>query len=170
MDFPITELLDHKVSTEWLQRHFHPKGLKCPRCKAPVVAARIFRRTKRSRLNVYRCKRCQKVYTLYTGTVFEKKHWQPTQTVALLRGILQGVSSSQLARELDVTFKTVLDIRHTLQANAEFMQPKSPLHDARTETDEMFQNAGEKRRETQRFRRPATAARQQKARAWHVGE
>lgn len=67
----------------------------------------------------------------------------------MLRGILQGVSSSQLARELGATFKTVLEIRHAIQANAEFMQPKSPLHDARTETDEMFQNAGEKRRETE---------------------
>lgn len=73
MDFPITELLDHKASMDWLQKHFHPKGLKCPRCKAIVEAARIFRRTKRSRLNVYRCKRCQKVYTPYTPALFLKR-------------------------------------------------------------------------------------------------
>jgi hypothetical protein len=36
-------------------------------------------------------------------------------------------------------------VRQQLQANAERVQPQTPLDDLEVETDEMFQNAGEKR-------------------------
>jgi hypothetical protein len=39
-----------------------------------------------------------------------------------------------------------MEVRHLLQANAEREQPSEPLSDLEVETDEMFQNAGEKRR------------------------
>lgn len=145
MDFPIAELLDHEESTNWLLRHFHPGGLCCPRCDADQEHAYLFRQTKRSRLDVYRCKRCAQTYTLYSGTVFAGRHLPPAQVVLLLRGIVQGVSSAQLARELELSRTTVHEIRQELQRGAQALQPDSPLPDRRTETDEMFQNAGEKR-------------------------
>ena len=145
MDFPIADLLDHERSTDWLLQHFHPDGLSCPRCGRGCDEAYLFRRTTRSRLDVYRCKRCAKTYTLYSGSVFEGRHLPPAQVVLLLRGFLQGVSSARLARELDLSRTTVHEIRHQLHQNAERLQPESPLPDARTETDELFQNAGKKR-------------------------
>lgn len=145
MDFPLADLLDHDRSTDWLLRHFHPGGLSCPRCGRSREDAYLFRKTKRSRLDVYRCKRCGRTYTLYSGTVFEARHLPPAQVVLLLRGIVQGVSSAQLARELSLSRTTVHDIRHGLQRGAIALQADTPLPDARTETDEMFQNAGEKR-------------------------
>ena len=84
------------------------------------------------------------MYNLYSGTVFAGTQFRPSQVVLLLRGISQGVSSSQLARELDITRQTVLSLRRKLQASAEKMQPQDALPDSETETDEMFQNAGEK--------------------------
>jgi hypothetical protein len=39
----------------------------------------------------------------------------------------------------------VHEVRREIQANAQRGQPQTPLLDERTETDEMFQNAGEKR-------------------------
>ena len=145
MDFPIADLLDHDLSTDWLRRHFHPDGLSCPHCAAEHHDAYSFRRTKRSRLDVWRCKGCLKTYTLYTGTAFEARHLPPNQVVLLLRGVAQGVSSARLARELGLSRTTVHEIRKRLQCNAEAAQPTTPLPDTRTETDEMFQNAGEKR-------------------------
>jgi len=62
-----------------------------------------------------------------------------------MRGICKGESSNTLAAELELDYKTVLSLRHRIQANAEAQQPESPLPDKETETDEMFQNAGEKR-------------------------
>ena len=67
----------------------------------------------------------------------------------LLRGICKGEPSTTLAEENDVSWRTVHELRRTLQRNCYQMLPQTPLPDRDTETDEMFQNAGEKRRKTQ---------------------
>jgi hypothetical protein len=69
----------------------------------------------------------------------------PQQVVLLLRGVLKGETSAALADELGVDYQTVLDIRRELQGNAAHLQPDTRLPDHVTESDEMFQNAGEKR-------------------------
>lgn len=145
MEFPITNLLDKENCAQWIIEHFHPNGLGCPNCKAGVDQAREFRRTRRSQLIVYRCRCCQGTYNLYTGTVFQQHHLTPMQLVLLMRGVLKGEPSKTLAAELGLNYQTVLTLRHQLQANAEWLQPETPLMDKETETDEMFQNAGEKR-------------------------
>jgi len=144
MDFPILTLLDTDASVAWLEQHFHPDGFGCPHCQASLADARRFRTNRGSGLSVYRCRACYGVYTLYTRTLFEGCHLLPAQVVLLLRGVFQGQSSAQLARELELTEKTVLKWRHRLQSQAERIQPFFPLADRNTESDEMFQNAGEK--------------------------
>lgn len=145
MDFPITELLDAQQSYNWLLQHFHQQGLRCPRCQADLEQARYFRTTKRSQLPVYRCRCCDTTYNLYTNTVFQQHHFTPAQLVLLLRGVLKGDPTAPLARELRVQRGTVHFIRQELQLNAQLLQPNNPLPDADTETDEMYQNAGEKK-------------------------
>jgi transposase-like protein len=145
MEFPITDLLDYTSSVAWVTQHFHPTGFNCPECGAPQTQARVFRKTRRSELIVYRCRQCDMVYNLYTGTVFQQTHLTPKQVVLLMRGICKGESSKVLTAELKLNYVTVLTLRHLIQANAEQAQPETPLPDQRTETDEMFQNAGEKR-------------------------
>jgi len=156
MDFPIVDLFDEDISTAWVLKYFHPRGLKCPHCQASVKQARPFRQTKRSRLCVYRCKKCQSIYTLYSGTVFEGKHLRPAQVIGLLRGVCKGEPGLTLARELRLSRTTQHELRQALQANAQRLQPTTRLNDQRTETDEMFQNAGEKRPKTRGSRRPTT--------------
>lgn len=148
MEFPITELLDYESSVAWIIEYFHPGGLKCPSCGQPKEQAREFRRTQRSQLVVYRCRDCQMTYNLYSGTVFQQTHLTPMQVVLLMRGFCKGESSKELAEELELNYGTVLTLRHEIQLNAEHAQPTAPLPDMCTETDEMFQNAGEKRRGT----------------------
>ena len=145
MEFPITDLLDKENCVQWIIEHFHPNGFGCPTCNLTIDHAREFRRTKRSELIVYRCNGCQNPYNLYSGTVFQQHHLTPMQVVLLVRGVLKGETSKMLATELSINYKTVLTLRHKLQANAEQLQPNTPLLDHETETDEMFQNAGEKR-------------------------
>ncbi len=106
--------------------------------------AREFRQTKRSQLTVYRCQ-CGKPYNLYTGTVFQQRHLTPQQAVLFLRGVCKGESTNILAAELGLNYKMALQLRHNLQAQAQQAQPQTALPDQQTETDEMFQNAGEKR-------------------------
>ena len=145
MDFPILDLIDNASATEWLVNHFHPDGLKCPHCEASVEEARSFRQTTASHLTVYRCLVCDGVYNLYSSTVFQQKQFTPAQVVLLLRGVYQGTPTAQLAREIGLSYPTVLSIRHALGTHGQAMQPNSPLADEQTETDEMFQNAGEKK-------------------------
>ncbi len=145
MDFPISELLDHENSLAWLTRHFHPSGFGCPQCGAPSDAARPFRATACSQLPVYRCEACDRVYNVYTGTIFAQSHLTPQQVVLLLRGVSKGEPTTTLSRELGVSYPTALKFRHALQANGVAHQPQTALPDRHTETDEMFQNAGEKK-------------------------
>ncbi|MDQ4077637.1 MAG: transposase [Chloroflexota bacterium] len=145
MDFPIIDLLDDEQSSAWLEQHFHPTGLQCPHCEAPHTEARFFRTNSGSGLPVYRCQQCQGIYNLYSGTIFAGSQLAPVHVVLILRGVVQGQPSAQLAREIGLTEKTVLKWRHRLHAQAEHLQPSTPLPDRATESDEMFQNAGEKR-------------------------
>jgi hypothetical protein len=146
MNFPITSLLDAESTLRWLQHYFHPNGLQCSHCGARVDQARHFRTTKRSQVPVYRCRQCQGIYTLYSGTVFQGTHLRPAKVVLLVRGIFKGESSLALSRELKLARQTAHHFRHALQAHVLRQQPQTPLPDRVTETDELFQHAGEKRR------------------------
>ncbi len=145
MEFPIADLLDHDSSVAWIIQHFHPSGFTCPKCHQPPEQARSFRRTTQSQLIVYRCLHCDTAYNLYTGTIFQQTQFTPMQVVLLLRGFCKGETTQELASELALSYKTVLNLRHAVQTNAEKAQPQTPLPDEHSETDEMFQNAGEKR-------------------------
>lgn len=149
MEFPITELLGLEESEQWILEHFHPKGLKCPWCRAPVERANRFRVTRKSKLKVYRCRECKHIYNLYTRTVLQQHQLTPQQVVLLLRGILKGETTNELAAELGLNYLTVLTLRRELQRNAERLQPDTPVPDLEAESDELFQNAGEKRSKVQ---------------------
>jgi transposase len=68
--------------------------------------------------------------------------------ILLLRGVCKGESSPVLAAELGLSRQSVHAWRKRLQENGYRLLEETPLKDRRTETDEMFQNAGEKRRKT----------------------
>ena len=159
MDFPILDICDDELGEGWLRKYFHPHGLHCPQCGTSVKHTRDFGQTSRSHVRRYRCRHCQTVYTVYTGTVFANKQLRPAQVILLLRGVCKGESTASLSRELQVAYDTVHHLRQQLHANAKRLQPNTPLPDAVTETDEMFQNAGEKRRKTQRSDRSSATAR-----------
>ena len=145
MDFPISDLMSEKASTEWIMEHFHPQGVRCPHCTAAWAEAREFRQTKRSELTVYRCQRCRGIYTLYSGTIFAARQLRPAQVVLLVRGVLKGESAATLARELGLSRTTVTELRHLIQENAAQLQSEQPVKDQVVEADELFQNAGEKK-------------------------
>ena len=150
MDFPINDLMSEQASTDWILCYFHPDGLRCPHCGAGWADASEFRQTRKSQLTVYRCKRCQGIYNLYSGTIFAARHLPPSEIVLLLRGVLKGDSAATLARELGRSKTTITALRRLIQANAVHLQTEKPLPDHVVEADELFQNAGEKRRRTLR--------------------
>jgi hypothetical protein len=146
MDFPITDLMSEKASEEWIKEYFHPHGIWCPHCGAGWAEASEFRRTKRRELTVYRCRDCRGIYNLYSGAVFEARQLRPAQVVLLVRGVLKGESAATLARKLGMSRTTITELRHLIQANAAQIQTEKLLKVNVVEADELFQNAGEKRR------------------------
>jgi transposase-like protein len=144
MIFPITALLDEQESMVWLESHFHPKGLQCPSCGAGKPQAREFRAHK-SGIVDYRCHPCQRTSNLYTGTLFAGSNLEPRRVLLLIRGVGKGDPATELAEELALSRQCVHRWRQRLQANGYAMLSAKALPDAETETDEMCQNAGEKR-------------------------
>jgi transposase-like protein len=133
IDFPITELLDDAVCVAWLEQHLR---LVCPRCQS--TERRLFRR--HDHFPTYRCRECQRTYTILTGTVFAKTRQSPATIVMLLRGIAKGESPARLSRELDLDRKRLGEIRQQIQTNlydtlpGEVMRgpPSKPMSSIRT--------------------------------------
>jgi len=153
-DFPIGELMDEDACLNWLERRLHPEGMRCPRCGSQN--RREFRMGQA--FPSYRCRDCNRPYTVVTGTAFEKTHQRPSQVVLLLRGVAQGVSTAQLSRELGLSYKQTLTVRHRVQDNANETAPQSQMEGKHFESDEVYQNSGEKKRHPFRPTRPTAAA------------
>ena len=166
MDFPIADLLDEDACYRRLVGLLHPDGLACPRCgRADRLG--VHRRHRAPVLD-YRCTACGRVFNAFTGTALHGTQRRPAEIVLILRGIAQGVPTARLARELGCDRMQLLALRHRLQGQAARWLDRNPLPDAAVEADEMYQNAGEKRRPAPRPRRPAAAAGQQAAGPRHL--
>src|SRR5918997_3678490 len=133
IDFPIDDLLDDEVCLVWLERHLHPEGLRCPRCGAPE--RRPARRA--AAFPGYRCKQCDRFYTVLTGTCFAKTHQPPAKLVLILRGIAKGESTARLARELRLSRRQMHTLRQRVQGNLYETLPTTPLTDPVVEADEL---------------------------------
>ncbi|HXF70220.1 MAG TPA: helix-turn-helix domain-containing protein [Thermoflexus sp.] len=143
MRFPLRELLSEQACYDYLMQILHPEGLQCPNGH-PLPKDQAPHDRHRAPIVDYRCRRCGRVFNLFTGTIWQGTRLSCAAIVLLLRGIVQGVSTRQLAEELDVGYETLLRWRHRLQAMGLAKLPTDPLPDAEVESDEMFQNAGEK--------------------------
>lgn len=62
----------------------------------------------------------------------------------MLRGFAQGKTTKHLSKELSVSYNSLLEWRHRLQEYAFENRDISVLPDSEIESDEVFQNAGEK--------------------------
>jgi transposase len=142
MDFPIQPFLDEDACYHFLLDLFHPEGLSCPRCQARDEF--LIHRYYREPVLDYRCPACGRVFNAWTGTVFQGAHFRPSMLVLIVRGFSQGVSTAQLARELNCSRRHLLKLRHKYQSQARSGLDRTPLKDTEVEADEMYQNCGEK--------------------------
>jgi transposase-like protein len=141
IDFPLSDLLDDQACTDWLQRQLHPEGLQCPNCRS--AERRVARRG--GPFLGYRCRSCDRYYTLLSGTSFAKTRQTPATLVLLLRGVAKGESTARLARELKLSRKQATTLRQRVQQNLFDQQPRALLSGVVFEADELYQNAGEKK-------------------------
>lgn len=105
----------------------------------------------------YQCGGCGRVLNAWTATTLQGTHRRPGEILPILRGVATGKPTAQLARELGCDRNHLLELRHRLQEFARRWLDRNPLGDPVVEADEMYQNAGEKRRPARRPGRLAAA-------------
>ena len=141
MDFPLDDLLDENKSYQWLVNFFHNGEVVSPYSQSKNYSVNASRRAP---IILYKEKITGQHFTLFTTTIFAKTHFKCSEVVLIIRGFLQGVRTAQVARELACDYQNLLELRHAFLAQGAANLTRSVLADEGTETDEVFQNAGEK--------------------------
>lgn len=167
LDFPLTSLISDDAAYSWFLALLWPEGPVCPHCGACGKDVGVHNREQAPLLD-YRCRPCHKTFNVFRGTIFHWSRRPLAHRVIILRGFSQGVSTNQLTRELGCRYPELLDLRHKFQDSVFWQNAARSAQLAGTvhETDEMYQNAGEKRHPAPRSRRSSATACEQEARPW----
>jgi transposase-like protein len=109
---------DENAAREHLEGLLWPDGPFCPHC-GNSDPERIHKlQGKSTRPGVYKCRECEKPFSVTVGTVFEASHvplhkW--VYAVHLLTASKKGISSHQLMRMLGVSYKTAWFMSHRIR-------------------------------------------------------
>ena len=109
---------DENAARRHLEKLLWPQGPICPHC-GNADPARVHKlQGKSTRPGVYKCRECEKPFTVTVGTVFEgskiKLHkW--VYATHLLTSSKKGISAHQLHRALGVTYKTAWFMCHRIR-------------------------------------------------------
>ncbi len=115
---------DETAARKHLEKLLWPDGPYCPHC-GNTDPKRIHKlQGKSTREGVYKCRECEKPFSVTVGTVFESSHvplhkW--VYAAHLLTASKKGISSHQLMRMLGVSYKTAWFMSHRIR---EGMRPK----------------------------------------------
>lgn len=112
---------DEAAARRHLEKLQWPDGPVCPHCGTVGEATKL--EGKSTRPGVYKCRPCQKPFSVTVGTVFEDSHvplhkW--LYAAHLLTASKKGISSHQLHRTLGVSYKTAWFMSHRIR---EAMRP-----------------------------------------------
>jgi len=143
LNFPIQDFMDYESCYNYLEQLLHPSGLTCS-CGQSLSKGQFPHKRRANNLPCFKCKSCGKVFNLFTNTIFKGIHYNCIIIVLMLRGFAQGKTTQHLCKELSVSYNNLLDWRHKLQEFAFENRSVSPLTDLEIESNEVFQNAGEK--------------------------
>jgi transposase-like protein len=107
---------DENTARKHLESLNWPDGPICPHCGTVNEATKL--KGKSTRPGVYRCRPCQKPFSVTVGTVFERSKiklnvW--VHAVDLYTASKKGFSAHQLHRTLGVTYKTAWFMAHRIR-------------------------------------------------------
>jgi len=109
---------DANAAREHLEKLLWPEGPICPHCGNSDPARIRKLEGKSTRPGVYKCRECEKPFTVTVGTVFERSKI-PLNTwvyaTDLLTASKKGMSAHQLHRMLGVTYKTAWFMAHRIR-------------------------------------------------------
>jgi transposase-like protein len=107
---------DPIAALEHVEQLLWPNGPECPHCGA---TDRIYAlKGKSTNPGVRKCGHCRKLFTVTVGTIMESSHiplnkW--LQAIHLLCSSKEGVSSHQLHRTLEITYKAAWFLSHRIR-------------------------------------------------------
>jgi hypothetical protein len=163
-DFPLTAALDDRASLLGLERHLHPDGLPCPRCRS--TARRLCRA--QGDVPAYRWRACAGDETRRPGTVVAKTRPRAAPLRRRRRGVATGEPTARLARELGLSRPPLPTLRQRRQPPGHATAP-TPLRRRRgtrtpgkTRTPQRAPTAPPRRRAHQR-QGPGTSAQERPA-------
>ncbi len=107
---------DEDAARVHLEKLQWPHGPVCPHCG--VIDQATAMKGKSTRPGVYKCRACEKPFSVTVGTVFERSHIPLTKwllATQLLTSSKKGMSAHQLHRMLGVTYKTAWFMAHRIR-------------------------------------------------------
>jgi len=116
------EARKHLESIRWVN------GPVCPHC-GTISPDHYALKGKTTRPGLYKCKDCQKPFTVTVGTVFERSKVPLNKWILaahLMASSKKGISAHQLHRTLNVTYKTAWFMEHRLR-EAMNIAPSGPM-------------------------------------------
>jgi transposase-like protein len=116
---------DENAAREHLEALNWPDGPICPHCGVVNEATKLA--GKSTRPGVYKCRPCQKPFSVTVGTVFERSKiklnvW--VHAVDLYTASKKGFSAHQLHRTLGVTYKTAWFMAHRIREAMRDLNPE----------------------------------------------
>lgn len=107
---------DENAAREHLEALQWPDGPVCPHCGVVNEATAL--KGKSTRPGVYKCRPCQKPFSVTVGTVFERSKIPLSKwllATELLTSSKKGISAHQVHRMLGVTYKTAWFMMHRIR-------------------------------------------------------
>jgi transposase-like protein len=112
---------NEKAAFRHLERLLWDDGVVCPHCGTVDRAGRlegVKGKNGKARLGLWKCYECRKQFTVRVGTVFESAHiplHKCLQAVHLMASSKKGISSHQLHRILEITYKSAWFLTHRIR-------------------------------------------------------
>jgi transposase-like protein len=107
---------DENAARRHLERLQWPDGPVCPHCGSVDEATALAGES--TRPGVWKCRPCQKPFSVTVGTVFERSHIPLTKwllATELLTSSKKGISAHQLHRMLGITYKSAWFMAHRIR-------------------------------------------------------
>jgi transposase-like protein len=96
-----------------LLKFIRPEGLRCPHC-GQQDGFRVCRRHRQSLIPDYRCPRCHRLFSAWTGTELQRTHHPPSELWRFIKGIARGESTTKWAQALDCQRRPLARLRRRL--------------------------------------------------------
>lgn len=106
-------LPDHTACLRTIRRERWPNGVICPHCQSEQT---VKKGTTSKDAQRYRCRGCQRIFNDLTGTIFSGHRLSLPEMVYIIENI-DTEKTKQIARDLDRSYKTVLDFSNKIEEN-----------------------------------------------------